>query len=176
MNDHNDVGAICTSWWKTTFGSDDGFARMTRARLRRSISPVEVLAIESVHDLNRLLRDAGHRPGPDQLALVSVMLAHVEEIGNRKLANSFGHRASSDAPRALSSLRFQSLLRITDRVQLIAPLRRAMAIVRRTPIDVTALATDLYHWNERAKNSWCFQYFGAGDAELETNQTGDHDQ
>ncbi|MDE0097278.1 MAG: type I-E CRISPR-associated protein Cse2/CasB [Gammaproteobacteria bacterium] len=176
MNDRNDVGAICTNWWKTTFGNDDGASRMTRARLRRSTSPVEVLTVESVHDLNRHLRDAGHRPGPDQLALVSVVLAHVEEIGDRKLASTFGHRASRDAPRALSSLRFQGLVRITDRVQLITPLRRAMAIVRRTPIDITALATDLYHWNERAQNSWCFQYFGAGDAEPETNQTGDQDQ
>lgn len=176
MNDRNDVGTVCTNWWRTTFGNDDGAARMTRAKLRRSTTPIDVLTVESVHDLNRRLREAGHHPRPDQLALVSVMLAHVEEKGDRKLAGSFGRRSSRDGPRALSALRFQRLVRTTDRTELIAPLRRAMAIVRRTPVDVTALATDLYYWNERAQNSWCFQYFGADDAEPGTNQTGDQTQ
>ena len=66
-----------------------------------------------------------------------------------------------DAPRALSALRFQSLIRTSDRAELITGLRRAMAIVRQTPVDVAALAADLYRWNDDVRTAWCFQYFGA---------------
>ena len=144
---------------------------MTRARLRRCTVPAETLTIEGVHDLNGRLRRAGNRPSAEQLALVAVCLAHVVESGPRKLASAFGRRETRDSQPALSATRFQALVRTTDKAQLIAPLRRAMAIVRQTPIHVPALASDLYYWNEPVRNSWCFQYFGAADADPERIQT-----
>ena len=45
-----------------------------------------------------------------------------------------------------------------------------MAVIRTAPIHVPALASDLYYWNERTRNSWCFQYFGTGDADPEPIQ------
>ena len=170
MNKQKGVGAICTEWWRQSLANDDGPARMTRARLRRCTAPVETLTIEAVHNLNGRLRSAGYPPSADQLALLAVSLAHVSESGTQKLASAFGRRETRDGPRALNSSRFHTLVRTTDRAELIAPLRRAMAIVRRTPIHVPALASDLYHWNEHAQNSWCFQYFGASDADPERIQ------
>ena len=140
---------------------------MTRARLRRCTTPAESLTIEAVHDLNRRLVDAGFRPAADQLALIAITLARVEDSGTQTLAGAFGRRKFWEGPRALSSSRFHALVRTTDKAQLINPLRRAVAIVRRTPVDVTARAADLFDWNERARNSWCFQYFGAGEADPE---------
>lgn len=161
MSETKSPGAICAAWWRRTLGDDDGAARMDRARLRRCTTPAQALAIEAVHDLNAKLRAAGYRPGADQLALLAIVLAHVAEGGELRLAAAFGRQESKDAPRALSALRFQSLIRTSDRAELITALRRAMAIVRRTPVDVTALAADLYRWNEDVRTAWCFQYFGA---------------
>ena len=164
-------GAVCAAWWRRTFGADDGAARMVRARLRRCATPAEALAIEAVHDLNAQLRATGYRPGADRLALVAIVLAHVTENGNRRLAEVFGRRESRDGPPALSGLRFQTLVQTTDPAGLIAPLRRAMAIVRATPVHVAALAADLYRWNENVRNGWCFQYYGASDAAPAQSET-----
>ena len=169
MSDTQGPGTVCTSWWHRTFGNDDGAARMSRARLRRCGTPAEALTVEAVHDLNARLQEAGHRPNADQLALVSIALVHVDVAEDAKakttrLAEAFGHGRSKDASPALSALRFQALMRATDRVDLITPLRRAMAIVRHVPVNVHALADDLYFWNENVRRKWCFQYFGASNA------------
>ena len=157
-------GTVCAGWWHQTFDNDDGAARMVRARLRRCATPAEALAIEAVHDLNARLQVTGYRPGADRLALVAIALAHVNESGNRTLAEVFGHRESRDGPRVLSELRFQSLIHTANYTDLIAPLRRAVAIVRGMRVNVAALAADLYRWNERTRIAWCFQYYGAPDA------------
>ena len=103
------------------------------------------------------------------MALVSIALVHVDVAEDAKakttrLAEAFGQGRSKDTPPALSALRFQALLRATDQVDLITPLRRAMAIVRHVPVNVHALADDLYFWNENVRRRWCFQYFGASNA------------
>ena len=157
-------GTVCAAWWHQTFESDDGLARTTRSQLHRCSTAAEALTVEAVHDLNKRLREAGHRPGADTLALIAVVLAHIEQSGALKLANAFGRRNTKGAPRPLSETRFQGLVRATASRDLVAPLRRAIAIVRRNAIDIAALAGDLYYWNERTRNKWCFQYFGAGDA------------
>ena len=164
MSEAKSPGTVCAAWWHQTFGNDDGAARMTRARLRRCVTALEALSVEAVHDLNARLRDAGHRPAADRLALLATVLAHVSEHGSLRLATALGRREYKDAPRVLSSLRFQSLVGTTDPTELITALRRAMAIVRASPIDVAALATDLYRWDQSVRTAWCFQYFGASTA------------
>ena len=164
MTETGSPGAICAHWWHQALGGDDGPARTTRARLRRSTTASQALTIDAVHDLNAQLRAKGFRPDADQLTLITIALAHVGEAGDLGLATVFGRRAGKDRPRALSEQRFQALIRTTRHGELIAPLRRAMAIVRRAQIAVAPMATDLYHWNENTRTQWCFQYFGAADA------------
>lgn len=157
-------GRIAASWWHRAFHDEHGSGRAVRARLRRCVTPVEAVAVEAVHDLNGQLRAAGHRPRADRLALLAITLAHVEEDGPRPLAELLGVRPVKDAPRTLSELRWQALIRVTQPLELISPLRRALAIVRHTPVNVGALAGDLYRWNETTRTKWCFQYFGAGSS------------
>ena len=163
-------GMVCAAWWRQTFADDDGAARAARARLRRCATPAEALTIESVHDLNAQLRAAEYRPGADRLALVAIMLAYVSEEGNHRLAEAFGRRRLKDSPRLLSELRFQALVRITEQRELVAPLRRAMAVVRGTPLRVAELAADLYFWNERTRIAWCFQYYDSSNAAPEQGE------
>lgn len=170
MKTKNHVGLLCNEWWRQTFGNDDGAARMARAKLRRCSAQIEVFTIECVHDLNRRLLDGGLSTTSDQLALVSVALAHVTNAGEEKLACLFGHQVVKGGPRALSASRFQRLVHTYDRAQLISPLRRSMIIVRQSRINVVALATDLYYWNDRVRNAWCFQYFDASNAEQDAKK------
>ena len=164
MRDTKSPGTVCAGWWWQTFGADDGPARMTRARFRRCVTPAEALTVEATHDLNRRLRSAGYHPQADCLALVAIVLSHITEDGHQRLAAVFGRRESKNSPRVLSEMRFQNLILSTDKADLIRPLRRTMAIVRRIPVNVCALGNDLYHWNDGTRTSWCFQYFGASDA------------
>lgn len=163
MSETGSPGAICAHWWHQALEGDDGLARRTRARLRRCTTASEALTIEAVHDLNARLREKGFRPDADRLALITIALAHVAEAGELGVAFEFGRRAGKDRPRTLSEQRFQALIRTTRPADLIAPLRRAMAILRRAPA-VTPMATDLYFWSENTRTQWCFQYFGAADA------------
>ena len=164
MSETDSPGAICAHWWHQVLGGDDGHARTTRARLRRCTTAAEALNIDAVHDLHSRLREKGFRPDADRLALVAIALAHVAETGEFRLAAEFGQRAGKDRPRALSEQRFQALVRTTRHADLIAPLRRAMAIVRRARVAITPMATDLYFWSDNTRTNWCFQYFGAADA------------
>ena len=164
MTDTGLPGAICAHWWHQALGGDDGPARTTRARLRRCSTAPEALTIDAVHDLNARLRAKGFPPGAGLLALIAIALAHVSESGELGLAAEFGRRAGKDGPRPLSEQRFQALIRTTRHTDLIVPLRRAMAIVRRAPIAVAPMANDLFFWNENIRTKWCFQYFGAAEA------------
>ena len=171
MRETQSPSTVCASWWRRAFGDDDGAARMNRARLRRCDTPAEALTVEAVHDLNARLQSAGHHPKAHQLALVSIALVHVDvaedaQAKTTRLAQAFGQSRTTKGylSQALSALRFQALMRATDRVDLITPLRRAMAIVRHVPINVYTLADDLYFWNENVRRKWCFQYFGASNA------------
>ncbi|MCY4440145.1 MAG: type I-E CRISPR-associated protein Cse2/CasB [Deltaproteobacteria bacterium] len=165
------IGDVVRIWYKSTLDRDDGTARAARARLRRCDSPVDALAVAETHDLNELLKQSGRNPRPDQLALVAATFARLKGIDGDRIATLFGKQASKDAPRALSMLRFQSLIRIESRRDLIAPLRRAIAVLGSQPsCDGRALAEDLYFWNEQVRNKWCLQYFGAAFVEADQGE------
>ena len=161
-NPEDSVASICIKWWKNNLEKDDGFTRNTRARLRRCSDPIDALLIENVYELGAMFQLAGYKGvNADCLALIAIGISHVQVSNNNKLAEIFGRRVSKDGLRILSEQRFQTLIRTTNRRELILPLRRALTIVRHHPINVAALASDLFYWNDNTRISWCFQYFGA---------------
>ena len=156
------VGGVVVEWWRFSLGQDDGGARAARARLRRCDSPTEALAVSETHDLNRRLKGIGKTPTPDHLALLTTTFAGLKGIDGDKLATLFGKKKNRDGPPTLSELRFQSLIRLRSRRDLMVPLRRSIAVLGANPAcDGRALAEDLYFWNDGVHNRWCFQYFGA---------------
>lgn len=168
------VGRAVIDWYRSVLDRDDGAARAARARLRRCHSPVEALAVAETHDLNRRLKDmiGNAVPGVEQLALVAVAFACLKGVDGDPLAAQFGKKNSADGPRVLSELRFQSLIRIRSCRELMTPLRRSMAVLGRdASCNGWALAEDLYRWNDRVRNKWCFQYFGTGFAEKMQEET-----
>ena len=165
MTDERDVGGIVIEWYGDSLGRDDGPARAVRARLRRCESPAEALAVAETHSLNERLKEFGETPTPDQLALLATTFGRLKGVHGSELAALFGRKAAKDGPRALSELRFQSLIRVRSRRDLMTPLRRSLGVLESDlACNGRALACDLYFWNERVRNKWCFQYFGAGFA------------
>ena len=166
-------GAVCAAWWRRTFGADDGDARMVRARFRRCATPAEALAVEAVHDLNAQLRAVGYRPGADRLALVAIVLAHVTESGNRRLARGVRPAGIEGRPPCAQRTAFSD----------------AGSHDRSHPSDCPAAPCHGHRscdacprgrvgrrpcivWNENVRTGWCFQYYGASDAvpaQSETN-------
>lgn len=174
MTNEGDVAGAVVEWYAYSLGRNDGTARAARARLRRCQSTTEALAVSETHDLNRRLRAIrpGSAPKPDQLALIATIFAHLRGIDGEELAARFGRRDTKDGPRLLSELRFQSLIRVKSHRDLMAPLRRSLAVLRPdASCNGQILARDLYWWSDRVRGKWCFQYFGSWIAEDRREET-----
>ncbi len=173
MTEEKKIGDIVVEWYESALEGDDGAARAARARLRRCGSPVETLAIAETHELYRQFREHGKNPNADRLALLATTFARLRDIrGCRHLAALFGERAVKVAPRPLSELRFQSLIRCHTHRGLIRPLRRSLAILGSdAACNGRALAKDLYFWNEKVRNHWCCRYFGIPFAGAKRGET-----
>lgn len=162
-----DVKGICNDWWAREISAETGPARKTRAELRRADTALKALGVPAVHRLNAALAVAGFdlRYNPTRLALIAVALAHIKERGP-KVARAFG----AGEPPALSSIRFNALIRATTSEELWRPLTRALAVIRGVA-NPGALAAAIYYWNEQTRTRWCFDYYGettAAPLELET--------
>lgn len=159
------IGAAVHGWWKTSINAGSGAARKTRAQLRRASTPSEVLAIGATHDLHKRIATAEKgrimRYGDDdpvRLALIAKTIASVDEHIPVLLPKLFGQTTGDNPP--LSPLRFQRILRAEDDWALATRLRRALPLVG-GKANAAALGDDLFHWGERVRNRWCFDYFGA---------------
>lgn len=169
-------GQVCLSWYVRCIRpeKDTGDAKLTRARLRRVTSPAEAVAVEAVHDLNTALTAVGYglRAQPDRLMLIAVALGHVKEHRRgRRAALAFGEPMGER--RRLGAIRFEALIRASDPETLVRPLVRALGVVDGR-VDAAALADDLFHWSDRVRANWCFDYYGAPAAapERSDNETG----
>ena len=158
-------GAVALGWWSRCLDADNGAARAARARLKRAASPADVLALDITHELYRELRrakdgrDLRKGDGPVRLALITAALGSVEtHTGGIGLARRFGAQSRDERP-ALSPMRFQRILRAPDDWALAVLIRRALPLAGRTA-DVAGLGSDLFHWSDRVRNRWCFEYFG----------------
>lgn len=142
-------GQIILGWWSHNIGDRDlATARGLSARLRRA-GPVAVLGEAAVHDLARALRVT------DAAVLIRLVqvLAEVREHAAQPLATRLG-----GDPAAMSTLRFQRLMRVADG-DLTEALRRATQMADRR-CNVAALGQDLLDWSEKTRSRWYFQYFG----------------
>lgn len=164
MTHTRSLADTCREWWAVRIAAETGAAKRTRAQLRRAGSVTEALGVSATHELYRQLAATGHdlrmrRTGPDRLALIAVALAQVRQDHGASVAQRFGR----GSPKALSSLRFNALIRAKEPRRLMRPLTRALRIVGGTA-NVRKLAADLYWWNDATRTKWCFDYHGASTA------------
>jgi len=101
------------------------------------------------------------------------VLAHIREDDPRQRPmqaagwKSFpGDRRESDAgegrPR-LSEARFRRLLHSGRGEERVSAFARLIALLGGT-VNVAELANDFWHWNDRTKRRWAFDYYAAGIA------------
>ena len=164
MTEIQSLAGTCKDWWATCIAADTGAARQARAELRRAASVTDALGVSATHELHRRLVGAGHdlrkrRDGPDRLALIAVALAQVKEDLGSTVAQRFG----AGDPKALSGLRFNTLIRAKEPRQLMRPMARALRVIK-GGANVRKLAADLYWWSDATRTNWCFDYHGATDA------------
>lgn len=146
----SEVGNSIYNWWWRNIGDrDQSHARALAARLRRA-GPVEVLGEAAVHDLARSLQVTDAAP----LVRLVQVLAEVRDNVGQTLAQRLG----GDPP-ALSTLRFQRLMRV-EPDDLATALRRAVVMADRK-CNVAALGRDVMHWTDMTRTRWCFHYYGA---------------
>lgn len=165
------IAEVCKGWWDTCIAAETGSARQARSELRRAVGVTDALGVSATHELNRRLVRAGHdlrqrRDGPDRLALLAVSLAHVKEDLGATVAQRFG----TGDPKALSSLRFNALIRAKEPRRLLRPLVRALQVAKGSA-NVRRLAADLYWWNDKTRANWCFDYHGAAHAKPTPEET-----
>lgn len=170
MNTRQSPGNACKEWWKTSIAGHTGTARRTRAQLRRADSVTAALAVDATHQLHARLLGAGHdlrkrSDGPDRLALIAVVLAHMTSDLPNTVAQQFG----DGDPRLLSALRFEGLIRTKNPRDLIRPLVRALRITD-GGANILKLASDLYWWGDTTRTNWCFEYHGATGAKPSTRE------
>lgn len=176
MKNERNIGQEVVNWFNEHVNRDDGSARATRARLKRCNSAVEALAVSATHDLNGRLKElkelSEYSPSADQLAAIAITFSHLKSINGKPIAVAFGTKSGKDGPRKLSELRFQSLIRVQSHRELIASLRRAMAVLQpELSCNGWKLAEDIFWWGDDNRRRWCLQYFGAGIPE--TKQQGE---
>lgn len=171
MTETKVLASACRDWWVACVAADTEAARRARAQLRRAASVAAVLGVGATHELNRYLADAGcdirgRRDGPDRLALIAMALAQVTNDARATAAQQFG----AGDPKALSSLRFNALVRTKEPRQLMEPLARALRIIEGSA-NVRRLAADLYWWGDAIRTNWCFDYHGATRARPDREET-----
>ena len=156
--DKKSPGTIIFKWWAQHIGNrETASARGLAARLNRA-DAVGALSEPAVH---ALMQSLDWRPTPwhvEVLLRLALVLPQVREHTHASLAQRLG---AGDPP-AMSTLRFQRLIR-ADGEELVTALRRALPLVDRR-CNVAALGRDLVYWSQRddsVRTRWCFDYFGA---------------
>lgn len=168
MSEKIDRGSLIAKWWGEHIADrDSGRARALAARLRRT-NGVEVLAEPEVHVLAAMV--GLKQQGALRLMRLAQVLAEVRTDDRATLAQRLGGR-DADA-RAMSSLRFQRLLRSRED-DFATQVRRALAMTDRK-CNVAQLGRDLLNWDhpewgDKARVRWSFEYFGASVAMPEEN-------
>lgn len=150
--------------------------RAARAVLRRANSLTEVVFVPAYH---RFLHDfadayaaqcgeAGQVWGDMRrlrLAAIAGLLSHVRT--EERLTKAFRQtvaaqmarsKRETDAP-VVSDLRFRRLLQADDVESLYPMLRRVLALMDGR-IDPYLLADDLWHWGDRRRRQWAYDYYG----------------
>ncbi len=157
MTSKNTLGPETYAWWAWLHNPDIGAARAARANLRRCGSVTDALAQPATHDLYAKLLASGYdlRARPEALGALAMVLAHVATS-----SFALAKRMGQGDPPPVSAARFEQVIRARDHAELAVVLRRIMPLVDHS-CDVRSLARDIFYWNDKTRQSWCFQYYGA---------------
>jgi CRISPR system Cascade subunit CasB len=183
------IGAHAFTWWRQHCSPEKGDPGV-RARLRRCRSPLEAALIPESIGLARRLGALGPGAHADDAAVsraldLTRVLAHVKKNVSIAPMRAAGWKwfpadrkesdAGNDRPR-LAESRFHRLLQAEDGEERVAAFTRLIALLG-AETDIGRIAEDFWHWNDRTRQRWAFEYFAAaavisneGTTTLEENE------
>ena len=151
----SEAGEVLQKWWEGLKNN-----KGDRAALRRCGEVAEVPFVPVFHDLYIRLRQHGLSNAP-HLAAVVGLLAHIEnQIPNKSLPAQMASPKKASGNAALSELRFRRLLQYQSREELFPALRRVVQLLDRSA-NIYSLANSVYHWNNKVRQEWAYEYYGA---------------
>lgn len=156
---NTELAVALRQWWQEL---DD--ARGDRAALRRCASLTEVMFVPAYHRLYAAL--APHRRS-DRLGVAAIAgLASLvrQDRQDLSLSQQMAKPKAGGSTARVSGLRFRRLLKHQSREELYPALAR---VVRSLDGDVNLLdlAESIYWWNDRTRQRWAFDYYGAAPQE-----------
>lgn len=165
------AGAIAAAWWRRTCGPDAPDSSV-RTRLRRCRNNVEAAAEPMALLLAKRMGAfaPGAHPSDAERAIgLARVLARVRTEASEVPMCALGWRifpgdraeadAGAERPR-LAETRFRRLLTVSRGEEQVAAFRRLIALMDET-VNVSALANDFWHWGDRTKQRWAFDYYNA---------------
>lgn len=161
---------VWLNWWFQYIDQNPRAGRpngdpAVRATLRRCRTWSDAMGVAAAHDLARRL---GADPTESEYRVIQVfsvarVLSHVsahraERLMDRAGAPADGLRSEDKMP-LVSTARYRRLMSSEPGDELADQVIRMLAQLN-GECNVTALAKDLMHWNDRTRVQWSFQYFG----------------
>lgn len=174
------------SWWSSLYpGQNHRGDASARASIRRAGSPFEVMLQPATHVMYEKVRAKTGANLNDhsarRLALAAAALCELRTTERSRLAftRALGPN-SKDEPALLSQLRFQNLMAAMNRDDddALVALRRAMIMIKDTPINVHGLVRDILTYDDQTRIRWTFDYFKtdrAIDQDTSGNDSSDQD-
>lgn len=155
-----DLEGAVRNWWRALSGlaPNKERNRAALAELRRSADPLDVAFVPAFGDLRRALH-AGTDWQIVRAAMIAYVLAHVREDDLRPVARALGPQ-KGDEGSIMSEARFRRLLQSRESDDLIRRLVRAVKMLK-GKANVADLALSIWHWNDRTRRNWAFQYLNA---------------
>ncbi|WP_093552220.1 type I-E CRISPR-associated protein Cse2/CasB [Pseudoduganella namucuonensis] len=150
------LGKELKLWWL-----DLEEARANRAMLKRCATLNDVVLSPAYQRFHRRMVVCGGWPADasdrenDKLAAIAGLLAHVKEISEDAMPESFSGRDKEK--QSVSEIRFRALLKADDTDDLFRSLRRTLPLLKHT-LNIHALAHDVFLWGDKIKKKWAYGY------------------
>jgi CRISPR system Cascade subunit CasB len=155
---------IAATWWRGLQpGAERGGDRGALARLRRAPSITALMGLPETIGLFRRLGGATPNDLP-RVALVAGVLSHLREepSGREGCARLLGPDNPEKPETALMSpLRFRRLTEAETEEERLVAFRRMVALARGA-LPARDLAAALLFWGPSLRQSWIYDYWGAG--------------
>ncbi|NMC72873.1 MAG: type I-E CRISPR-associated protein Cse2/CasB [Geobacteraceae bacterium] len=146
------------AWWRSLSEH-----RGERAELRRCATLAEVAFTPAFHKLRLAVGKFGH-VNADGLALVAGLAARVKtDVPGDTIAEQMA-TGKEDGSARVSGLRFRRLLKIKDREELFTAMGRVVALLG-CAVNLHSFTNSLYHWNDRTRKQWAFEYYTKSPSE-----------
>lgn len=159
---------VAVNWWHDLISELPG-RKAARARLRRAVTPLEVIQEQAAL---RLIARLPIEKNKDRVAILAGILATVSRNDDQRIAHTIGRTTLDDELALMSENRFRRLLQANEDDLMVA-MRRLIRLTKGTA-NVYDLSYTVLRWGDGVKRRWLFDYYGVSGSIAESKDTA-HD-